>query len=76
MIYDTTVWKIYMSKVDSGAHTYNHFFKPLGSLAKGNCSKIFAERGCSFCMRIFDSPVSLCEHLEICCLPAPFPIVS
>ncbi|KAL2556818.1 Exonuclease family protein [Forsythia ovata] len=44
-----------------------------GSLAKGSCSKIFAERGCTLCTRIFDSPASLSEHLEICCLPAPFP---
>ncbi|KAL6564302.1 hypothetical protein OROMI_015752 [Orobanche minor] len=41
-----------------------------GPLAKGNCSKIFAERGCKHCMRIFDGPVVLHEHQQICCLPA------
>ncbi|KAL0435776.1 UNVERIFIED_CONTAM: RNA exonuclease 4 [Sesamum radiatum] len=42
-----------------------------GPLAKVNCSKIFAERGCKLCLRIFDSPVSLREHHSICYLPAP-----
>ncbi|KAG8389393.1 hypothetical protein BUALT_Bualt02G0224500 [Buddleja alternifolia] len=42
-----------------------------GSLSKGNCSKIFAERGCKLCMRIFDSPFILNEHQQICFQPAP-----
>ncbi|KAL0371345.1 UNVERIFIED_CONTAM: RNA exonuclease 4 [Sesamum angustifolium] len=42
-----------------------------GPLAKVNCSKIFAERGCKLCLRIFDSPVSLREHHSICYLAAP-----
>ncbi|KAL8548413.1 hypothetical protein ACS0TY_007650 [Phlomoides rotata] len=42
-----------------------------GPLAKENCSKIFAERGCNLCMRILDSPVILKEHLSTCRLPAP-----
>ncbi|KAL3849836.1 hypothetical protein ACJIZ3_011718 [Penstemon smallii] len=45
-----------------------------GRLAKGNCSEIFAERGCKFCMRILDSALLLSEHQEICCLPAPTPL--
>ncbi|KAI3449599.1 hypothetical protein Pfo_006264 [Paulownia fortunei] len=45
-----------------------------GPLAKGNCSKKFADRGCKLCMRIFDSPVFLREHQQICGLPAPAPL--
>ncbi|PIN18181.1 3'-5' exonuclease [Handroanthus impetiginosus] len=45
-----------------------------GPLAKGNCSKIFAERGCNLCMRIFDSPDFLTEHRQICCLQPPVPL--
>ncbi|KAL8054948.1 hypothetical protein ABFS82_04G024900 [Erythranthe guttata] len=45
-----------------------------GPLAKRTCSEIFAERGCKFCMRIFDSRVFIDEHQEMCCLPAPVPL--
>ena len=47
----------------------------LGPLAKANCSTIFSERGCSQCMKLLDSIASLNEHKEMCCLPAPAPLV-
>ncbi|CAA0828131.1 Exonuclease family protein [Striga hermonthica] len=47
-----------------------------GPIAKGDCSRIFAERGCGLCMRIFDSPAVLEEHRYTCCLPAPVPLGS
>ncbi|XP_059660528.1 uncharacterized protein LOC132306937 isoform X2 [Cornus florida] len=45
-----------------------------GPLPKANCSRIYADRGCNLCMKIFDSPDSLNGHKEICCLPAPAPL--
>ncbi|KAH6793975.1 hypothetical protein C2S52_004452 [Perilla frutescens var. hirtella] len=44
-----------------------------GPLAKINCSEVFSIRGCKLCMRIFESPILLGEHQQICCLPAPVP---
>lgn len=45
-----------------------------GSLAKENCSRIFADHCCSLCMKFFDSQASLTEHKEMCQLPAPAPL--
>nr|GMD20025.1 RNA exonuclease 4 isoform X1 [Ipomoea batatas] len=45
-----------------------------GPLSKVCCSRIFAERGCSLCLKIFDSSDCLSQHSDICCLPAPIPI--
>ncbi|XP_024933610.1 uncharacterized protein LOC107425975 isoform X2 [Ziziphus jujuba] len=45
-----------------------------GQLPKGNCSKIFSERGCYLCLKLFDSSTALSEHKEMCCLPAPAPL--
>ncbi|KAL7198820.1 hypothetical protein ACSBR2_021171 [Camellia fascicularis] len=47
-----------------------------GPLSKANCSRIFADKGCSLCMKIFDSPASLSEHKEMCRLPAPVPLAT
>lgn len=55
----------------SSLHSYH-----LGSLPKGNCSKIFSERGCYLCLKLFDSSTTLSEHKEMCCLPAPASLVS
>ncbi|VFQ68601.1 unnamed protein product [Cuscuta campestris] len=46
----------------------------IGPLSKVICSRIFAERGCSLCLRLFDCSESLSQHTDICCLPAPAPI--
>ncbi|KAK3005902.1 hypothetical protein RJ639_017768 [Escallonia herrerae] len=45
-----------------------------GPLAKANCSTIFADRGCKLCLKLFDTPSSLSEHRELCCLHAPAPL--
>nr|GMD13868.1 RNA exonuclease 4 isoform X1 [Ipomoea batatas] len=50
------------------------FVEHLGPLSKVCCSRIFAERGCSLCLKIFDSSDCLSQHSDICCLPAPIPI--
>ncbi|XP_028090441.1 apoptosis-enhancing nuclease [Camellia sinensis] len=47
-----------------------------GPLSKANCSRIFADKGCSLCMKIFDSPANLSEHKELCRLPAPVPLAT
>ncbi|XAR61235.1 Exoribonuclease II [Bertholletia excelsa] len=44
-----------------------------GPLAKSNCSSIFANQGCSLCVKIFDGAAGLSKHKEICELPAPAP---
>ena len=48
----------------------------LGNLPKKNCSKIFSEQGCNYCLKIFENADSLCEHKEICQLPVPVTVVS
>lgn len=45
-----------------------------GSLPKGNCSRIFLEKGCNLCLKVFDSPDSLREHKSECSLSAPLPL--
>ncbi|XP_062145304.1 uncharacterized protein LOC133852555 isoform X1 [Alnus glutinosa] len=45
-----------------------------GPLPNANCSKIFSEQGCNLCLKVLDSPSSLCEHKKRCCLSAPTPI--
>ncbi|CAL5357533.1 unnamed protein product [Camellia sinensis] len=47
-----------------------------GPLSKANCSRICADKGCSLCMKIFDSSASLSEHKEMCRLPAPVPLAT
>ncbi|CAH9132698.1 unnamed protein product [Cuscuta epithymum] len=46
----------------------------IGPLSKASCSTIFAERGCSLCLKVFDCSDSLSQHRDICCLPAPAPL--
>jgi RNA exonuclease 4 len=53
-----------------------NFLYRLGPLPNANCSKIFSEQGCNLCLKVLDSPSSLCEHKKRCCLSAPTPIVS
>ncbi|KAL4013705.1 hypothetical protein IC575_025888 [Cucumis melo] len=43
----------------------------MGPLSKSSCSKIFSEQGCGLCLRVLDSPKTLSEHLNICCITAP-----
>ncbi|KAK9281081.1 hypothetical protein L1049_003974 [Liquidambar formosana] len=45
-----------------------------GPLPKANCSRIFSDQGCDLCLKVFDSPNSLSEHKETCCLSAPAPL--
>ncbi|XP_019265585.1 PREDICTED: RNA exonuclease 4 isoform X1 [Nicotiana attenuata] len=45
-----------------------------GPLSKANCSSIFAERGCTLCLKICGSVDSLNEHKEMCHLTTPRPI--
>ncbi|GMH02636.1 hypothetical protein Nepgr_004475 [Nepenthes gracilis] len=45
-----------------------------GPLAKQNCSKIFADRGCHLCMKTFDDPPTLSEHKWSCSFPPPKPL--
>ncbi|XVF80500.1 hypothetical protein PTKIN_Ptkin15bG0078800 [Pterospermum kingtungense] len=45
-----------------------------GPLAKSNCSKIFGDRGCNLCLKVFDSLHALNEHKQKCCLTAPVPL--
>ncbi|XP_057800795.1 uncharacterized protein LOC131016183 isoform X2 [Salvia miltiorrhiza] len=45
-----------------------------GPLSKRKCSEVFSKRGCSLCMRIFESSVFLSEHQQVCRLPAPTPL--
>uniref|UniRef100_A0A7N0SYG1 C2H2-type domain-containing protein n=2 Tax=Kalanchoe fedtschenkoi TaxID=63787 RepID=A0A7N0SYG1_KALFE len=47
-----------------------------GPLPKGNCSKMFAEKGCDLCMKIFDSSDAASTHKEACRLPPPVPIAT
>ncbi|XP_020223935.1 RNA exonuclease 4 [Cajanus cajan] len=42
-----------------------------GPLPKGICSKLFSQQGCQLCLALFDSPRSLNDHRETCCLSAP-----
>ncbi|KAE8732528.1 Exonuclease family protein isoform 2 [Hibiscus syriacus] len=43
-------------------------------LAKTKCSKIFAERGCTHCLRVLDSLSALDEHKQMCRITAPVPL--
>ncbi|KAL7583933.1 uncharacterized protein LOC111886401 [Lactuca sativa] len=45
-----------------------------GPLAKAHCSSIFAQNGCHLCLKVFESPVSVDEHKELCLLTAPPPL--
>ncbi|MED6107208.1 hypothetical protein PIB30_012047 [Stylosanthes scabra] len=45
-----------------------------GPLPKGLCSTIFSQQGCQLCLSLFDSAVSLREHLETCRLSSPAPM--
>ncbi|RYQ98348.1 hypothetical protein Ahy_B08g094397 [Arachis hypogaea] len=45
-----------------------------GPLPKGLCATIFSQQGCQLCLSIFDSAVSLREHLETCRLSSPAPM--
>ncbi|CAL5437032.1 unnamed protein product [Camellia sinensis] len=47
-----------------------------GPLSKANCSRIFADKGCSLCMKIFDSPASLSEHKATLIMPCTEPQVD
>ncbi|XP_012092295.1 RNA exonuclease 4 isoform X2 [Jatropha curcas] len=47
-----------------------------GPLAKANCSRIFSDRGCDLCLKVFDSSNSLSKHREMCCLSAPGSLVT
>ncbi|KAJ4829126.1 hypothetical protein Tsubulata_011811 [Turnera subulata] len=42
-----------------------------GPLSKEDCSRIFSDRGCGLCLKVYDNPISLSKHTEICCLSAP-----
>ncbi|XP_076904503.1 RNA exonuclease 4-like [Bidens hawaiensis] len=42
-----------------------------GPLAKAHCSSIFFQYGCTLCMRVFESSISLAEHKDQCLLTAP-----
>ncbi|KAH9614419.1 hypothetical protein KSS87_015400 [Heliosperma pusillum] len=42
-----------------------------GFLAKDNCCKLFAEKGCNLCLKIFDSPICLSQHKWTCRLLPP-----
>lgn len=56
--------------------SYTPFLKHLGQLAKGNCSEIFADRGCEFCMTFIASQSVLGEHQKTCCPSTPSRLVS
>ncbi|KAI4349552.1 hypothetical protein L6164_010129 [Bauhinia variegata] len=45
-----------------------------GPLPKGNCAKVFSQRGCQLCLKLFDSPGSLIEHKRTCFLSPPVPL--
>ncbi|GAB4829775.1 hypothetical protein Ancab_019430 [Ancistrocladus abbreviatus] len=45
-----------------------------GPLAKKNCSRIFADRGCSLCVKVFNDSLALSEHRWSCRLPPPTPL--
>ncbi|KAE8692094.1 Exonuclease family protein isoform 2 [Hibiscus syriacus] len=43
-------------------------------LSKTKCSKFFAERGCTHCLRVLDSSSYLDEHKKMCRIIAPVPL--
>lgn len=60
-------------------HKYCKSFESLrehisGPLAKAHCSSVFAQKGCHICLNVFESPVSLFEHKELCLLTASTPL--
>uniref|UniRef100_A0A3Q7I526 C2H2-type domain-containing protein n=1 Tax=Solanum lycopersicum TaxID=4081 RepID=A0A3Q7I526_SOLLC len=54
-------------------HVSGKLFCPL---AKVDCSAVFAERGCIFCLKICSSMDSLNKHNETCRLTTPQSIVN
>ncbi|GAV78725.1 RNase_T domain-containing protein [Cephalotus follicularis] len=46
-----------------------------GPLPKTNCSRIFSDHGCYFCLKVFDSLNSLSKHKETYCPSTPAPLV-
>ncbi|CAN8294965.1 unnamed protein product [Cochlearia groenlandica] len=46
------------------------------NLFKGNCVKVFSQRGCSLCLRVFEEASELSEHKIKCLMSPPPPLVS